>query len=432
MAVWPLASANCRAVLPSSSSSLVLAWARSSTCTHGTCAWRAANIRAVRPRMLCRSGLAESCRRRLRMERWPLDAACMSAVRPHAFCRSTVAPRFSSSLTSSRWPLAAAACSRVLTASTSPPLRSHSTTFRSSPCQAELTISTGSSRGSEAVGIAAGSTATGGAAGEAAAGCGDAACCRRSSTMAVWPLSSAHCSAVWPPWSSSSVLALARSRACTHASGPKPAAIIRAVRPFSSRPSVFALARSRACTHASCPAVAASIRAVEPTLECRSGSAECCRRRFRVESWPRYAASMSAVVPVSLGKSTLAPRFSSSLTISRWPLAAAVCNRDAVVTRPSAVGTGQSASTLALPSRLVDLVGQRSGRPRALRELASVVLPDELRDGRVALQLSMLQGGVAASVEQLGVGLGSQQHLHDYRLPSVSSQHQGGAAEDVR
>eukprot|EP00964_Phaeocystis_antarctica_P046381 scaffold26790_cov58-Phaeocystis_antarctica.AAC.2 len=60
--------------------------------------------------------------------------------------------------------------------------------------------------------------ASSGAAGEIAASCGVAACCRMSSAIAACPAISAHCRAVLPPLSSSSVLALARSRACTHSS----------------------------------------------------------------------------------------------------------------------------------------------------------------------------------------------------------------------
>eukprot|EP00964_Phaeocystis_antarctica_P110436 scaffold74795_cov63-Phaeocystis_antarctica.AAC.2 len=62
---------------------------------------------------------------------------------------------------------------------------------------------------------------------------------------------------------------------------------------------------------------------------------------------------------------------------------------------------------------------------------AGCVLPEELRDGRVALHLSPVQGGAAVDVEQLGVGLGSQQGLHTRLLPSGSSPHQGGVAVDV-
>ena len=53
-----------------------------------------------------------------------------------------------------------------------------------------------------------------------AAGCGGAACCRMSSAMVVWPLTSARFRAVWIFTSNSSVLALARSSACTHAICP--------------------------------------------------------------------------------------------------------------------------------------------------------------------------------------------------------------------
>eukprot|EP00964_Phaeocystis_antarctica_P070874 scaffold43183_cov59-Phaeocystis_antarctica.AAC.3 len=84
---------------------------------------------------------------------------------------------------------------------------------------------------SEAGELTAGSTASGDAAAETV-DCGGAACCRMSFAMAVWPLPLAHCSAVLPFLSSSSVLAPARSRICTHAScPPSPAAIIRAVSP---------------------------------------------------------------------------------------------------------------------------------------------------------------------------------------------------------
>ena len=45
------------------------------------------------------------------------------------------------------------------------------------------------------------------------------------------------------------------------------------------------------------------------------------------------------------------------------------------------------------------------------------MLPEELRDGRVVIHLSPVQGGVAVVVEQLGAGLGSQQGLHARLLP---------------
>eukprot|EP00964_Phaeocystis_antarctica_P126345 scaffold90061_cov66-Phaeocystis_antarctica.AAC.11 len=87
----------------------------------------------------------------------------------------------------------------------------------------------------------------------ACAACTACMCCRMSSAMAVWPWFSAHCRAVSPSSSISSVLALARSSACTHASSPPAEAIIRAV--LSS-------------------------------MFCRSGLAECCSRRSRMEGWP--------------------------------------------------------------------------------------------------------------------------------------------------
>eukprot|EP00964_Phaeocystis_antarctica_P055097 scaffold32394_cov59-Phaeocystis_antarctica.AAC.1 len=46
--------------------------------------------------------------------------------------------------------------------------------------------------------------------------------------------------------------------------------------------------------------------------------------------------------------------------------------------------------------------------------------------GRVALLFGPPQGGVALSIEQLGVGLGSQQRLHAWHLPSASGLHEGG------
>ena len=43
----------------------------------------------------------------------------------------------------------------------------------------------------------------------------------------------------------------------------------------------------------------------------------------------------------------------------------------------------------------------------------------------------MLQGGEAVFVEQLSVGLGSQQRLHARLLPFARSHHQGGVALDA-
>eukprot|EP00964_Phaeocystis_antarctica_P113155 scaffold77238_cov60-Phaeocystis_antarctica.AAC.1 len=151
--------ACCRAVRPSSSTSSVLALARSSSCTHASCPWHAAHIRAVLPELDCRSGLAECCRRTSRMERWPWYAASTSAVVPRLVWKSTLAPCFSSTLTISRWPLAAAACSRAAVGprsptsvgkeptASAPPLRSHLTTRCSSPRCADRMISMGRAAG---------------------------------------------------------------------------------------------------------------------------------------------------------------------------------------------------------------------------------------------------------------------------------------------
>eukprot|EP00964_Phaeocystis_antarctica_P126346 scaffold90061_cov66-Phaeocystis_antarctica.AAC.12 len=311
----------------------------------------------------------------------------MSAVSPRLVGRSTLAPCFSSSLTIFRRPWIAAACSRVdvevqpsssgavMRASTDPPLRSHLTTVCSSPHSADRMISSGSEVGE----LTTGSSASGGAAGEAGAGCSGAACCWMSCAVFVWPLVSAHCRAASPSLSSSSVLALAPSRAFTHASCPPPAADIRAVPPSlacrsgsaecwnreashrwsamavavwpsSSSSSVLALARSRACTHASCPLAAASNRAVLPLLDCRSGLAECCSRRSTTGRWPLDTAFMSVVQPALVGKSTLAPRISSSLTISRWPESAAICIR--ARDRPSSTVVMSSSTSPPLRSHL--------------------------------------------------------------------------------
>ena len=74
---------------------------------------------------------------------------------------------------------------------------------------------------------------------------------------------------------------------------------------------------------------------------------------------------------------------------------------------------------------------RRGGRRGGGRLRWRCVLPDELRDGRVELHLSPLQGGVTVLVDQLSVGLGTQQRLHARLVPSVSGHHQGGGALDV-
>eukprot|EP00964_Phaeocystis_antarctica_P019346 scaffold10687_cov53-Phaeocystis_antarctica.AAC.4 len=295
-------------------------------------------------------------------------------------------------------------------ASTDPPLRSHLITSGSSPRSADRMILSGSRAGE----LTTGSPASGWAAGEAGAGCGGAACCRMSSAMVVWPLSSAHCRAVWPSLSSSSVLALARSRACTHAS---------------------------------CPPEAAAIRAVRPLLDSRSGLAECCSSTSKMERWSWITDFMSAVMPWMFRRSMLAPRFSSSLTISRWLLAAAACSRVAVEGWPPAVGEEQNALiSPPLPSHLTTSGssprcadwwisrGSEAGELTAGSPTSGAAAGETGAgcDGAACCRISSaMAGGLADFVEQLGVGLGSQQGLHACFVPLVSGMGQGGGAVDV-
>ena len=66
--------------------------------------------------------------------------------------------------------------------------------------------------------------------------------------------------------------------------------------------------------------------------------------------------------------------------------------------------------------------------PRRLRRLLwrRGVLPEELRDRRVAFSLGVLQGSVAVFVEQLGVGLCSQQGLQARLVPFTTAAYIGG------
>jgi len=60
------------------------------------------------------------------------------------------------------------------------------------------------------------------------------------------------------------------------------------------------------------------------------------------------------------------------------------------------------------------------------------VLPEELRDGRVAVVFGVLEGGARPLLsKQLGVGLGSQQRLHARLVPLVNGHHQGGGTVEV-
>eukprot|EP00964_Phaeocystis_antarctica_P077597 scaffold48181_cov63-Phaeocystis_antarctica.AAC.6 len=151
---------------------------------------------------------------------------------------------------------------------------------------------------------------------------------------------------------------------------------------------------------------------------------------------------MSAVVPKLSCRSTLAPRFSSILTTSRWPWAAAACSRATVVVWPSSVGAEQNASTgPPLSSHLATFCSSprsadsKISRGRGVGELitgspasggaAGVAAAG---GGACCWMRSAMAGGVAAFVEQLGVGLGLQQRLHARLLPFFSGHHQGGSA----
>ena len=51
------------------------------------------------------------------------------------------------------------------------------------------------------------------------------------------------------------------------------------------------------------------------------------------------------------------------------------------------------------------------------------MLPDELRDGRVAISLGVLQSGAAFDIEQFCVGIDLQQGLHACFLPVGGGNH---------
>eukprot|EP00964_Phaeocystis_antarctica_P091884 scaffold58983_cov66-Phaeocystis_antarctica.AAC.1 len=116
-----------------------------------------------------------------------------------------------------------------------------------------------------------------------------------------------------------------------------------------------------------------------------------------MERWPLRAASMSAVVPTLSFKSTLAPRFSSSLTISSWPWAAATWS-----------SRGSEAGELTASGAAAGDAAAGCG-------------------GAACCRMSFADGA-AVAVEQLSVGLGSQQGLHARLLTLASGQHQGGIA----
>eukprot|EP00964_Phaeocystis_antarctica_P007906 scaffold4254_cov60-Phaeocystis_antarctica.AAC.2 len=163
-----------------------------------------------------------------------------------------------------------------------------------------------------------------------------------------------------------------------------------------------------------------------------------------MERWSWTTAFMSAVTPRLVCKSTLAPRFSSSLTISRWSLDAAACSRVDVEGRPSQVVLEQRASTspplrshlttvCSLPCWAEEKIstGSEAGELTAGSSATGGAAGAAPAGGGGAVCCRMsseIVGGAAVLVEQLGVGLGSQQGLHARLSPVESGRHQGGSS----
>eukprot|EP00964_Phaeocystis_antarctica_P134526 scaffold98808_cov69-Phaeocystis_antarctica.AAC.14 len=406
MAVRPWILACARAVRPFLSSSSVLALARSSARTHAPCPCSAAAIRAVTPRMDCRSRLAECSKRTSRMERLPQYAALMSAVVPN---------------------LLAAACSRAavwgdrarrptlgaagieLNASTGPPLRSHLTTSCSLPRSADSSISSGSEAGELTAGSPASGEAAGGA---AAAGGGGAACCRMSSgggavvvdQLGVGLGSQQGLHACLVPIVSG-----------LHQGGDAPDVLqVRVGRVLQQDEHGGEVALAR-CIHERGEAVAAWQVDARASLQ---------QLPHHLQLAVDYGGVQQAVG-------------CGGLTNYIW-------KRAKRVDQSSLANPLGHLLQLASRGRVVELEGQRGGS--AHRGLTSIrwggrrgggrlrwrcELPDEIRDGRVALGFGLLQDGVAVFVEQLGVGLGSQQGLHARLVPCANRPHQDGDADIV-
>eukprot|EP00964_Phaeocystis_antarctica_P026356 scaffold14843_cov70-Phaeocystis_antarctica.AAC.2 len=207
-----------------------------------------------------------------------------------------------------------------------------------------------------------------------------------------------------------------------------------------SSSSVLALARSRACTHASCPPAAARIKAYEHDGEVAVARSIHERGGTNAGSQVDTRASLQQHphhLQLAVGSGGVQKGEGCGLTVNSF-------TRAERVDRPSLAQPLDHLLQLASPGRLEDLDGQRGGS--AHRGLASVrwggrrgcgrlwqrcVLSDERRHGCVACVLGPPQGGVAVAVEQLGVRLTLQQGLHARLVPFSSGRHQGGAAADV-
>eukprot|EP00964_Phaeocystis_antarctica_P107302 scaffold72053_cov63-Phaeocystis_antarctica.AAC.7 len=163
--------------------------------------------------------------------------------------------------------------------------------------------------------------------------------------MAAWPWVSATCSAVYPGWLRSSMLAPASSSSCTHSFWPSATANIRAVAPSVVCTSILALCSSSRRTMASLPSAAATMRAVVPLLPPRHPlDAAACSNPYPPSSSvstrppffshlttgcksPRFAALASSVGSMKLGGALVfgACRCSKQ-AIAVWPQALAICN----------------------------------------------------------------------------------------------------------
>eukprot|EP00964_Phaeocystis_antarctica_P038556 scaffold22058_cov73-Phaeocystis_antarctica.AAC.1 len=175
-----------------------------------------------------------------------------------------------------------------------------------------------------------------------------------------------------------------------------------------------------------------------------SSPAAAARPAFFFLDFFEWACPLACSAASSTSGSSIAPSARACAACSARngcsATAAACCGGAACCRMGSAVVVGPWA--LACRAVRCGRLGDRGNRAEHHREHhpghsaqgdadAGCVLPEELRDGRVALHLSPVQGGTAFDVEQLGAGLGSQQGLHARLVPSGSGPHKSSVAVDV-
>eukprot|EP00964_Phaeocystis_antarctica_P120502 scaffold84248_cov61-Phaeocystis_antarctica.AAC.2 len=204
--------------------------------------------------------------------------------------------------------------------------------------------------------------------------------------MAEWPCSSACCKAVWPLLSSSLVLVWARSSISTTTACPR-----------------------RVLQENTQDGEVAAVRSMHERGE--TDFVLQVDGRASLQQFPHHLQVAVGCGGVQQGGGCRGP------AVSSW-------NRAERVDRPSLAQPLDHRLQLASPGRHVRWGGSRGGG--RLRQRC--VLPDELRGGHVALAFGPLAGGAAAVIEQLGVGLGSQQGLHTRLIPFARGYHQSGAA----